>query len=80
MGEQNGRVTTREFYEAQLKTDKRIADLRVLMVEQHAEHMETLALVPGMKDDIDENKKRSNAIDGINGFLLLIAAYIGWKQ
>ena len=78
--DENGRVTTREFYEAQMQTNKEIADLRVLVEQMNTNHEKALALLPEMQRDIDKLEKRTNIIGVINGFAVILGSYLGIKQ
>jgi hypothetical protein len=66
----NNRVTTQQFYEAQLETNKTIAEMeRRIMAELKGVPTQ----VDTNKEEIDRLRKRSNIWDGVNSLGILIA-------
>ena len=70
----NNRVSTQQFYEAQLETNKTIAEMeRRIMAELKGVPTQ----VETNKDEIDKLRKRSNVIDTIEGLAAGLAIYLG---
>ncbi len=69
----NNRVTTQQFYEAQLETNKEIAEMeRRIMAELKGVPTQ----VDTNKDEIDRLRKRSNYWDAGNTVGLIIAGVL----
>ena len=73
---QNGRVTTAQFYEQQLKTQEQLTEMeRRIMVEIKPLSKMCLQVETNTKE-IDTLRKRSNVIDGINALVAVVSASI----
>jgi hypothetical protein len=88
-GEPNNRVTTAQFYEAQLKTNKAISDLKDSqndnMAELERRIMEELKGIPVKVEtntkEIDRLRKRSDIVDAVEGLgMLVVSIFLGTKQ
>ena len=84
--EKNGRVTTREFYEMQLKirddmnngfatVEKEISELKVETVSMTSKLEEACKMVDRNTDEITSIKRRSNALDA--GVLIISGIWTG---
>ena len=77
MGEEaNGRVTTREFYDAQLLTIQLIHTVKDELMEEIKPLVAIATQVDTNKDEIKTLRDRSNWLDGINAVIALAAATI----
>ena len=80
----NNRVTTQQFYEAQLETNKKIAALDKSQSNERTEMerriMDELKGVPTQvntnKDEIDKLRKRSNLWDGVNSLGVFVTGLV----
>ena len=73
----NGRVTTREFYDALLKTNDKMdaMERRILeRIDTMAERCPYVQQMKTNKEEIDKLRNRSNLLDGINGAFAVVAA------
>jgi hypothetical protein len=78
-GDNNGRITTREFYDALLKTNDKMDDMerRILAkIEAIQDRCPHTTQINNNKDEIDKLRQRSNWLDGINAAFAIIAAAI----
>jgi len=80
MPDNNGRVTTREFYDALIKQNERMEDMERRILKKiddlptkcpYASEIET------NKAEIGTLRKRVNIIGGVNGTLAAAAAFVG---
>jgi len=79
MGEEettNNRVTTREFYNAQLKTIELIHEVKDDLMAEIKPVIAKFNQVDNNTKEIDILRKRSNIFDGINGLIAILAAGI----
>ena len=79
MGEEttsNNRVTTREFYEAQIETQKQITEMERRIMEKLEPFSKYFNQVDTNKEEIKNLRSRSNIIDGVNAVIAIVAATI----
>jgi len=80
MGEEettNNRVTTREFYNAQLKTIELIHEVKDDLMAEIKPVIAKFNQVDNNTKEIDILRKRSNIFDGILAILTALGAYFG---
>ena len=69
----NNRVTTQQFYEAQLETNEKIVEMeRRIMAELNGVPTQ----VETNKDEIDKLRKRSNIWDGVNSLGVFVTGLV----
>lgn len=69
----NNRVTTQQFYEAQLETNEKIVEMeRRIMAELKGVPTQ----VETNKDEIDKLRKRSNIWDGVNSLGVFVTGLV----
>ena len=84
----NNRVTTQQFHEAQLETNREIAALALTQSEERAAMerrlMEKIGGTPTQvqtnKEEIAILRKRSNIVDVIEGFAVTVAIFLGVRN
>jgi len=74
--DENGRVTTREFYEQQIKTNELIGHVKDDIMAEITKISVTMKQVEINNREIEKLRERSNIMDGINAFIAVIAAAI----
>ena len=78
-GETNGRVTTREFYDVQLKTQEQITDMERRVLDKLEPLSSIVIQVETNKEEIDKLRDKSNIADVVSTFLSAIFAVVaGW--
>ena len=77
---ENGRITTREFYDALLKTNDKMDDMerRILAkIEAIQDRCPHENQIHNNKDEIEKLRQKSNWFDGLLAVLTVIGAALG---
>jgi hypothetical protein len=87
-GDDNGRITTRQFYEALLKVNGNIASVKEEvkndMASMERRILEKIDCIPGheaqiddLQEEVKELRRKSNVWDGLNSVAIVAGTIVG---